>query len=124
DLYRERVETATLAPVNLDRCTKEAVALTAPRWRSQALAIGVTIRMETDVADRLPPIVGDETELREMLTNPIFNAVDAMPAGRTRARGGGVAASPAHPRRGGRARRAQGALAAAPRRGTHRGDRG
>ena len=83
DLYRERVETATLAPVNLDRCIKEAVALTAPRWRSQALAIGVTIRMETDVADRLPPIVGDETELREMLTNLIFNAVDALPAGGT-----------------------------------------
>src|SRR5256712_386648 len=83
DLYRERVETATLAPVNLDRCIKEAAALTAPRWRSQALATGVTIRMETDVADPLPPIVGDETELREMLTNLIFNAVDALPAGGT-----------------------------------------
>src|SRR5881397_2720168 len=45
ELYRERAETAVLGPVNLERCIKEAVALTAPRWRSQALAIGVTIHV-------------------------------------------------------------------------------
>jgi CheY-like chemotaxis protein/anti-sigma regulatory factor (Ser/Thr protein kinase) len=83
DLYRERAETTAEGPVNLARCIDEAVALTRPRWWSQALASGVTIRVETDVADALPAIVGDEAELREMLTNLIFNAVDAMPEGGT-----------------------------------------
>jgi PAS domain S-box-containing protein len=95
DLYREKAVPAALAPVNLERCLTEAAALTAPRWRNQALATGVTIRMETAVDSVLPPIVGDEPELREMLTNLIFNAVDAMPGGgtiavRARADGDGV----------------------------------
>ena len=81
DLYRERVEPATLKPVNLERCITEAIALTQPRWRNQALANGVTIQVTTHVAAPLPPVAGDEAELREMLTNLIFNAVDAMPKG-------------------------------------------
>ncbi len=36
--------------------------------------------METDL-QRARPILGNETELREMFTNLIFNAVDAMPTG-------------------------------------------
>ena len=83
ELYRERAETAVLGPVNLERCIKEAVALTAPRWRSQALAIGVTIHVHAEVAAALPPMVGDESELREVLINLIFNAVDALPEGGT-----------------------------------------
>jgi PAS domain S-box-containing protein len=81
ELYRERVEKAVLAPVNLERCIKEAVALTAPRWRSQALATGVTIHVRAEIAASLPPMVGDESELREVLINLIFNAVDALPQG-------------------------------------------
>ena len=72
-----------LGPVDLERCIKEAVALTAPRWRSQALAIGVTIHVHAEVAAALPPMVGDESELREVLINLIFNAVDALPEGGT-----------------------------------------
>jgi len=83
ELYRERAEKAVLSPVNLDRCIKEALALTAPRWKSQALAAGATIRMQAEVAASLPPMLGDESELREALINLIFNAVDALPRGGT-----------------------------------------
>jgi PAS domain S-box-containing protein len=83
DLYRERVESVVQTPVNLERCILEAASLTSPRWRSQALASGVTINMETEVAEGLPTVLGDEAELREVLTNLIFNAVDAMPVGGT-----------------------------------------
>ncbi|MBI4002752.1 MAG: response regulator, partial [Nitrospira defluvii] len=49
-----------------------------PKWKDQALANGVAIdlRIELDV---VPPVVGHESELREVLTNLVFNAVDAMP---------------------------------------------
>jgi PAS domain S-box-containing protein len=91
ELYRERSETTPEAPVDLRRCIDEVVALTQPRWKSEALGRGVTIQIATDIAD-LPVILGDAAGIREMLANLIFNAVDAMPQGGTisvRARGEG-----------------------------------
>jgi CheY-like chemotaxis protein/anti-sigma regulatory factor (Ser/Thr protein kinase) len=37
--------------------------------------------MKLDLAERLPPALGLESEIREAMINLIFNAVDAMPAG-------------------------------------------
>jgi CheY-like chemotaxis protein/anti-sigma regulatory factor (Ser/Thr protein kinase) len=54
--------------------------LTQPRWRDQALAHGAPIRVETQLLD-VPPVAVVEAEIRELLTNLIFNAVDAMPDG-------------------------------------------
>jgi CheY-like chemotaxis protein len=42
---------------------------------------GVVIEMRTDLAPDLPSIMGADNEIREALTNLIFNAVDAMPVG-------------------------------------------
>jgi signal transduction histidine kinase len=80
ELYRERGESADDGPVNLRARIDEVVALTQPRWKNQALAQGVEIRVETDVAD-VPVIRGDAAAIREMLANLVFNAVDAMPRG-------------------------------------------
>ena len=82
ELYRERSETVPDAPVDLRRCIDEVVALTQPRWKSEALGQGVTIQVETDVLD-VPVIQGDAAAIRELLANLIFNAVDAMPEGGT-----------------------------------------
>ena len=61
---------------------EEAVPLTQPKWKGQALADGRTITVNLDLA-KVPPISGSAAELREVATNLIFNAVDAMPAGGT-----------------------------------------
>jgi len=82
-LYREREEISTYGPVNFARCIEEAVALTQPRWRNEAQANGITIRLTTDVPESLPAVAGDESEIREMLINLVVNAVDAMPDGGT-----------------------------------------
>ena len=82
ELYRERAESTPDFPVDLRRCIDEVVALTQPRWKSEAQARGITIQMETDVVD-VPTILGDAAGIREMLANLIFNAVDAMPEGGT-----------------------------------------
>jgi CheY-like chemotaxis protein/anti-sigma regulatory factor (Ser/Thr protein kinase) len=44
---------------------------------------GVVIDTVTDLAPDLPPIAAAENEIREALTNLIFNSVDAMPDGGT-----------------------------------------
>jgi CheY-like chemotaxis protein/two-component sensor histidine kinase len=82
ELYRERGESAPDAAVDLGRCIEEATALTEPRWKSQAQVRGVSIRIVRNVVD-VPVILGDAAGIREMLTNLIFNAVDAMPEGGT-----------------------------------------
>lgn len=61
---------------------EQAIALTMPKWKGQAMANGVTIEIVQKFAE-VSDIAGDPAELRELLTNMIFNAVDAMPRGGT-----------------------------------------
>jgi CheY-like chemotaxis protein len=60
----------------------EALEITRPRWKDEPQRRGVLIRTQTAL-EGLPPILGHAPDVRETLTNLIFNAVDAMPAGGT-----------------------------------------
>jgi PAS domain S-box-containing protein len=82
ELYAERGEPLAASAVDLKSCIEHAVALTQPRWKNQALANGATIQFVVDTLDT-PMVAGDSADLRELLTNLIFNAVDAMPEGGT-----------------------------------------
>ena len=77
--YRFRADDEQFRPVDLNQLAEQVVTLTQPKWGEQALASGRTIQFEIDLAEDLAPIKGNETELRELLTNLIFNAVDAIP---------------------------------------------
>jgi signal transduction histidine kinase len=80
DFYRPRELTDLFTRVNLNEIIEQAVPITQPKWKGQALAEGRTIIMRLDLA-KLPPVSGNAAELREIATNLIFNAVDAMPSG-------------------------------------------
>ncbi|CBE68778.1 MAG: PAS domain S-box protein [Candidatus Methylomirabilis oxygeniifera] len=69
-------------PVALNRIVEQVLAITRPRWKDQAEAAGVHIAVQTALADT-PPVQGNAAELREALTNLLFNALDAMPNGGT-----------------------------------------
>jgi signal transduction histidine kinase len=69
-------------PVDLNVLIDQSVSLTRPRWEIDAMASGRTIKMATEFG-QMPLILGDAAELREVLTNLIFNAVDALPHGGT-----------------------------------------
>jgi CheY-like chemotaxis protein/anti-sigma regulatory factor (Ser/Thr protein kinase) len=66
--------------LDLAELVRQAIELTRPRWQGQAQAQARTIEVETDLQP-VPRIMGEEPALRELLTNLIFNAVDAMPSG-------------------------------------------
>ncbi len=80
DFYRPRELGDVFGPVNLNNLLEETAAMTQPKWKDQALAGSRTIKVEFDFAS-IQPVYGNESELREAVTNLIFNAVDAMPAG-------------------------------------------
>jgi CheY-like chemotaxis protein len=60
----------------------DAAQLTAPRWRDAAQAAGHPISLHVE-AQGHPTIQGSPARLRELMTNVIFNAVDAQPTGGT-----------------------------------------
>ena len=81
EFYRPPEGGVNQQPTALNVVVEAAVALTRPRWHGAALSQGVTVKMRCELAPDLPPLLADAAELREMLTNLIFNAVDALPPG-------------------------------------------
>ncbi len=66
--------------LDLNEIVRSALRSTSPRWKDEAEAKGITITIKEELG-KLPPLLGNESELMEVLTNLIFNAVEAMPDG-------------------------------------------
>jgi signal transduction histidine kinase len=81
EFYRERDPQMTLEAVDLNQLAHQVIDLTRARWEDMPQRAGVTIEMRTDLAVSLPPAKSIASEIREALTNLVFNAVDAMPQG-------------------------------------------
>jgi PAS domain S-box-containing protein len=82
EFYRSNENSDVFTQVDLKRLVRQTISLTQPKWKTQAQASGAEIRISEMLGD-VPPIAGDESALREVFTNLIFNAVDAMPGGGT-----------------------------------------
>jgi signal transduction histidine kinase/ActR/RegA family two-component response regulator len=83
EFYRERTPQLTLERVSLNRAVRQIVDLTRPRWSDLPQQRGLMIDLKMELVEGLPDIMGAENEVRDALTNLIFNAVDAMPSGGT-----------------------------------------
>jgi CheY-like chemotaxis protein len=83
EFYRQREPQMALARVDLNRLVDQVVSLTRARWNDLPQERGVVIDLQTELAPDLPGVMGAESEIRDALTNLIFNAVDAMPEGGT-----------------------------------------
>jgi len=82
DFYRPNDAHEERQAVDLNGIVAQAISLTSPKWQAESEAIGRCIKVETQTG-KLPMIAAAPAELREVLTNLIFNAVDAMPRGGT-----------------------------------------
>jgi signal transduction histidine kinase len=80
DFYRPREDSDIFAAVRMNDLLEQVVLLTRPKWHDKALESGRAIRIELEL-QRVPAVFGNGSELREVLTNLIFNAVDAIPDG-------------------------------------------
>jgi signal transduction histidine kinase/ActR/RegA family two-component response regulator len=69
-------------PVDMSQLLLDVGEITRPRWKDRAEAANVHISLDLQLRCNAL-IMGDESELREVLVNMVFNAVDAMPKGGT-----------------------------------------
>ncbi len=99
EFYRQRESQSTLTPVHLNRLVPQVVDLTRARWSDMPQQRGIVIQLRTELADDPPVVMGVESEIREALTNLIFNAVDAMPEGGTLRLRTKVVGNPSEPSR-------------------------
>jgi PAS domain S-box-containing protein len=78
DFYRKRKATSSIScAIEIDKLVNEVVELTKPRWEVQAQKSGKQIQIEYKLEAKA--LISDlEAELRELFTNLIFNASDAI----------------------------------------------
>ena len=81
EFYRQREESEIFLPFELNRVVQQAIDLTRAKWLSIPQERGIVIDVRTELQDDLPSPMGNVSEIREAITNLIFNAVDAMPQG-------------------------------------------
>ncbi len=74
--YHKKLSTEVISVVH------DVIDLTKPRWKDELESQGITIDIEIALSP-LPPVAIHESDLREILTNIILNAVEAMPSGGT-----------------------------------------
>jgi signal transduction histidine kinase/ActR/RegA family two-component response regulator len=68
--------------IDVDQLMLEVAEITRPRWKDHAEAANVHIKLVRQIGSNAA-IMGDAGELREVLVNMVFNAVDAMSGGGT-----------------------------------------
>ena len=80
--YRGGQAEEDVEDINVNEVIESSINLTRPHWRVQAQAEARAIDVDTVLED-VPTVSMNESELREVLTNLIMNAADAMPQGAT-----------------------------------------
>jgi signal transduction histidine kinase/CheY-like chemotaxis protein len=83
EFYRPREVQLQLARVDVNRLVAQVLELTHARWADMAQQRGAMIDVRRELEPAMLEIMGAEGEIRDALTNLIFNAVDAMPNGGT-----------------------------------------
>jgi PAS domain S-box-containing protein len=69
-----------LFTLDLNAVIKESIEMTKPKWKDEVQGKGIPIDVVLGLGP-VPPVVGIASEMREVVTNMIFNAIEAMPEG-------------------------------------------
>jgi DNA-binding response OmpR family regulator len=83
EFYRPNEPELQSVDIDMNVLVRQVVELTRARWSDQAQHRGLMIELRTQLDPNLPVIRGADNEVRDALTNLIFNAVDAMSGGGT-----------------------------------------
>jgi PAS domain S-box-containing protein len=81
--YGARDQELALTTLDLNLLLEQIAEITRVRWSTMPQRHGSVIELNRDLAGDLPKVMGTEGDIRDALTNLVFNAVDAMPTGGT-----------------------------------------
>jgi len=79
DFTRKKVH-QELLKLDVNSIVKDAIEITKPKWKDEGQGRGIHIEMVSHF-EEIPPVEGNASELREVICNIIFNAIEAMPKG-------------------------------------------
>ena len=82
EFYRPPDEAQLRESASVYEVVQQVVSATRPRWKDQAQADGIKIEIETDLGE-VPLVAANPADIRDVLTNLVINAADAMPDGGT-----------------------------------------
>lgn len=80
EFSRKRSDDKDFTQVNINELLDNVLEFTAVRWKNDAESKGIKINIQKEFLP-LPSTLGSAAELREVFTNIINNALDAMPQG-------------------------------------------
>lgn len=66
--------------VNINTIIKDVIIMTQPKWKDESQRKGISIDVVCDLKE-IPLAHGNASELKEVISNLIFNAIEAMPKG-------------------------------------------
>ena len=75
------MDNTSLVPTDVRDLIKQAIEFTTPRWLNIANANSINYKINADDYSKELCVMGNQSELREVLINIINNALDAMPDG-------------------------------------------
>jgi len=81
DFYRPQTGDERTS-VDINALIESVLSLTQPKWKEEAAAKDIAFEIRKELHS-LPPVTGNESQLREVVTNMILNSLDAMPDGGT-----------------------------------------
>jgi PAS domain S-box-containing protein len=79
DFTRKRVD-QEIFKIDVNSVIKDSMEMTKPKWKDEPQSRGIRIEMVSNL-EEIPSVSGNGAELREVITNMIFNAIEAMPEG-------------------------------------------
>ena len=79
DFTRKRAH-QELFKVDVNSIIRDSIEITKPKWKDETQRKGGHIEIVSSL-EEVPPVSGNTSELREVMTNVIFNAIEAMPKG-------------------------------------------
>ncbi len=80
EFTRVRSDSSAFVLMDINQVISDSVEFTRTRWKEEAEAWGRPVEIQCDFS-KVPQMMGDPSGLREVFTNLIINAVDAMPKG-------------------------------------------
>ena len=74
-------DTNRFVPANIKGIISQSIDFAKPRWKNEAQAKGINYKVDTEGMEKVPAILCNPAELREVFINIINNALEAMPEG-------------------------------------------